>query len=107
MNSKLPTVAIQTENGPVLINASDFDPEVHEAVDGSEEPANEPASEPATEPANEPANEPVKMLVSKEGRKHFIVGEDGKKISADGIDEKGYGFEADAWAVIMALNTSN
>ena len=93
MNSKLPTVAIQTENGPVLINASDFDPEIHEAVDGSE-------------PVVEPAKEPVKMLVSKEGRKHFIVGEDGKKLSGDGIDEKGYGSEADAWSAIMAMNTS-
>ena len=88
---KIETVIIQTENGPVLINATDYDPKFHEAVDGAE-------------PVNEPANEPVKMLVSKEGRKHFIVGEDGKKISAEGIDEKGYGSEADAWAAIMALN---
>jgi len=104
MNSKLPTIAIQTENGPVLINATDYDPEVHETVDGVE-PAEETAGEPTTEPAGEPA-EPVKMLVSKEGRKHFIVGEDGKKISAEGIEEKGYGSEADAWSAIMALNTT-
>ena len=97
MNSKVPTIAIQTENGPVLINATDYDPEVHETVDGVE---------PAPEPAVEPAQEPVKMLVSKEGRKHFIVGEDGKKISAEGIEEKGYGSEADAWSAIMALNTT-
>ena len=97
MNSKLPTITIQTENGPVLINATDYDPEVHETVDGVE---------PAPEPAVEPAPEPVKMLVSKEGRKHFIVGEDGKKISAEGIEEKGYGSEADAWSAIMALNTT-
>ena len=104
MNSKVPTIAIQTENGPVLINATDYDPEVHETVDGVE-PAPEPAVEPAQETAGEPA-EPVKMLVSKEGRKHFIVGEDGKKISAEGIEEKGYGSEADAWSAIMALNTT-
>ena len=94
MNSKLPTIAIQTENGPVLINATDYDPKIHET-----------AGEPAQETAGEPA-EPVKMLVSKEGRKHFIVGEDGKKISAEGIEEKGYGSEADAWLAIMALNTT-
>ena len=47
------------------------------------------------------------MLVSKEGRKHFIVGEDGKKLSGDGIDEKGYGSEADAWSAIMAMNTTD
>ena len=46
------------------------------------------------------------MLVSKEGRKHFVVGEDGKKIEAEGIDAKGYGSEADAWAAIMTLNTA-
>jgi len=97
MNSKVPTIAIQTENGPVLINATDYDPKIHETVDGVE---------PAPEPAVEPAPEPVKMLVSKEGRKHFIVGEDGKKISAEGIEEKGYGSEADAWSAIMALNTT-
>ena len=96
MNSKVPTITIQTENGPVLINATDYDPEVHETVDGAE---------PTTETAVKPA-EPVKMLVSKEGRKHFIVGEDGKKISAEGIEEKGYGSEADAWSAIMALNTT-
>ena len=94
MNSKLPTITIQTENGPVLINATDYDPKIHET-----------AGEPAQETAGEPA-EPVKMLVSKEGRKHFIVGEDGKKISAEGIEEKGYGSEADAWLAIMALNTT-
>jgi len=94
MNSKVPTIAIQTENGPVLINATDYDPKIHET-----------AGEPAQETAGEPA-EPVKMLVSKEGRKHFIVGEDGKKISAEGIEEKGYGSEADAWLAIMALNTT-
>jgi len=102
MNSKVPTIAIQTENGPVLINATDYDPKIHETAG---EPAPEPAVEPAQETAGEPA-EPVKMLVSKEGRKHFIVGEDGKKISAEGIEEKGYGSEADAWLAIMALNTT-
>ena len=96
MNSKVPTIAIQTENGPVLINATDYDTKFHETVDGAE---------PTTETAVKPA-EPVKMLVSKEGRKHFIVGEDGKKISAEGIEEKGYGSEADAWSAIMALNTT-
>lgn len=111
MNSKLPTVTIKTENGPVIINESDYDPDQHELMDG-EEPVVEP-EEPVKEPekTKEPSEltPPVdapKMLVSKEGRKHFVVGEDGKKIEAEGIDAKGYGSEADAWAAIMALNTA-
>ncbi len=105
MNSKLPTVTIKTENGPVIINESDYDPDQHELMD-SEEPVVEP-QKPVKEPekTKQPSEAP-KMLVSKEGRKHFVVGEDGKKIEAEGIDAKGYGSEADAWAAIMALNTA-
>ena len=90
MNAKLPTVTIKTDDGPVLINKSDYDPENHELIE----------SEAPTEPTA-PAQ---KMLVNKEGRKHFVVGEDGKNIESEGIDAKGYGSEADAWAAIMALN---
>ena len=34
MNAKLPTVTIKTDDGPVLINKSDYDPENHELIEG-------------------------------------------------------------------------
>ena len=94
MSSKLPTVAIETENGPVIINECDYDPESHVLAGFA------PASDSDPTPDDAPP-----MLVSKEGRKYFVVGSDGTKVEVEGIDAKGYGSEADAWAAIMALNT--
>jgi len=37
---KIPTVKIQTENGPVIINEDDYDPKVHTLV--SAKPAAKP-----------------------------------------------------------------
>lgn len=40
MSDILPTVVIKTVNGPVVINLSDYDPKIHELVEG-----NAPAAE--------------------------------------------------------------
>ena len=92
MNAKLPTVAIETDDGTVLINEIDYNPDKHKLVKG--------------EPTPVKTDEQVKMLVVKTGRKYLIVAESGDKIEVEGIDAKGYGSEADAWAAIMALSAS-
>ena len=49
---------------------------------------------------------PTEMFVTKKSARKFIVTDrDGNPIAAVGIEENGYGTEADAWAAIMARNT--
>ncbi|RUW55604.1 hypothetical protein EOA32_00875 [Mesorhizobium sp. M1A.F.Ca.ET.072.01.1.1] len=43
------------------------------------------------------------LMVSKEGRKFFVVDPAGVKVERDGIESKGYAAEQDAWNAILAL----
>ena len=87
------TVMINTANGPVRINAEDFD-------ESSMELADAPAGDPAPDA-------PATYAVSAEGtgakRKIFVVDSTGAKVECDGIDSAGYADESSAWAAIMAL----
>lgn len=148
-------VTIETENGPVRINKSDYDPDKHtlsgaqpredgptieEFVAAGYDPKNYPpkgylsrssdeeiaaaikakeapaepqqTGENATQPTGEqqpqantaePAQQPVQRLVSQFGAKYFIVDGGGNKLTGEGIDNKGYKTEADAWAAVVAL----
>lgn len=118
MSESLPTVSIKTENGPVLINESDFDPETMELVDAVEAPVTpEPAVIPATNSIPTPVTPetvpavatPEQLLVMKSGRKFFITNTMGVKLEGDaaeqvGIDPEGYTTEAGAQAALAALN---
>ena len=87
--SRVPTMMIETENGPVVINRSAFDPEtMREHGAAPEEPK---------------APEAQQMLVTKKGKKFLVVDDKAKPIERDGIDASGYATEADAWTAIMAL----
>lgn len=95
----LDTVTIETENGPVRINASEFD-------ESTMKLAAEPAPVPvATAPAVE-----TEMLVSKEGTgaktRFFVTDKTGAKITSAGIDPEGYADEGAAWAAVMASKTA-
>jgi hypothetical protein len=46
---------------------------------------------------------PNQRLVSKEGRKFFVVDGTGTKLEIDGVDKDGYKTEGDAWNAIMQL----
>lgn len=43
------------------------------------------------------------LMVMKEGKKHIVVDPAGVKVERDGIDQKGYASEQDAWNAILAL----
>jgi hypothetical protein len=118
MSDSCPTVIIVTENGPVIINESDYDPAVHTLAEGQTAPA-APVSDPATPPAPAastpapaaseplPASEPPapaavpQRLVAKIGSKHFVVDEKGAKVEGEGIDPNGYKSAQDAWAAVL------
>ena len=99
------TVMINTANGPVRINAEDFDESSMELADA---PAGDPAPDAPDAPAGDPAPDaPATYAVSAEGtgakRKIFVVDSTGAKVECDGIDSAGYADESSAWAAIMAL----
>lgn len=112
------TMFIKNENGPVLINVEDFNPETMTVFEGdpfaqqtetaipanTTEPTEQKQPETVTEPqTGAPANsgEPaaqVQRFVAKKGRKFIVVDAAGAAI--DGFEE--FGAEADAWAAIVA-----
>lgn len=138
MNTVIPTVTIVTDNGPVRINHSDYDPAIHTlevspitgipnlGTNPDEPPlpfaASQPepvvigaptlvaaaTGEPVVPEADgsvtvEPPVAPVSYLVTKTGSKYFVVNAAGEKITGvEGIDEKGYKAEGDAWAAVAA-----
>lgn len=109
------TVLIDGPNGPVRINKADFDPDLHTeheptkaetrkqdaqavktAVQATQPPAQSPSA-PVTDPTA-----PKPMLVSAEGKKHFVVYADGAKVEDnEKIDAKGYANEGAAWEAIL------
>lgn len=111
MSEIVPTVQIETENGPVTINLSDYDPAKHTAV-GAAAPAPVQAPEPQQQPATgdasnggapAPAGDAGTMLVSKKGKNFIVVDAAGNAVLRDGIEPDGYKTEGDAWAAVMAL----
>lgn len=129
---RIPTVMIETDNGPVMINKSEYDPAIHKLMDENAtsepqppsdpaEPVNPATSEPqdgnsqpvatdAAAPVNPAAGEPDKpaailpqMLVTKRKTKFHVVGVNGDDITLEGINPAGYKTENEAWAAITAL----
>lgn len=110
------TIEIQTDNGPVLINKTDFDPAQHTAVNPGDAPLRDLGTPPAVPgsapppapnsqdtgnpnlnppnaaPPNPPA--PVETFVTKHGKKWLVA--DGQGKSAAGFNAEGYDTEAAA-----------
>ena len=125
MAQRLPTVEIETENGPVLINATDYDPDAHKLSlrSQTEQAANQgqpvepvpapvapaepvPAPVAPAEPVPAPAPAPsvaadASLMVTKKGKKHFVIGQDGQPVVAEGIDAAGYASDQAAWDAIL------
>jgi hypothetical protein len=84
-----------------------IEPPAPQAPDQGEpmiEPQQTDQGAPATAP--EAVQPPTEMFVTKKSARKFIVTDrDGNPIAAAGIEENGYGTEAEAWAAIMARNT--
>lgn len=118
---RLPTVKIATKNGPVIINAKDYDPETMKLATAGDDskkstkqkPAQEPqqpaqtpatSQEPAT-PAQTPAagDEKPVMLVTKKDKKYIVVDDKGNPVVNDKIEAEGYDSEETAWSAIMAV----
>jgi len=106
MNDTCPIVTVQTVNGPVDVNASDYKPEMgvlldpvtFEPLDGQAQMILASTDAPPAPPA------PVAMLVAKKGKKFFVVDDKANPVEIVGIEAGGYDVEAEAWSAIMALN---
>lgn len=90
MNRSCPVVVVQTENGPVRINKSDYDanPEAYKLFDDAA-----PAKSQTVETA-------PRYFIQKDGRKYFVYDLTGVKAG----DEDGYTSEAKAKEAIETLN---
>lgn len=96
-----PVVVIKTPNGPVRINESDFDPEVHELAEAAPAPLPDFPAAPVTE-ATADAADAVQLAVQKIGRKFFVVdAATNEKVVRDDLATSGYDTEQAAWAAII------
>ncbi len=91
---QVPVVVIQTENGPLRINASDYVADMGPIL-AYDPPLTVPAPAAAVEPVPAPA------AVSKQGKKWFVTDSKGNNIISDQYDAKGYTTESAAWDVIL------
>jgi len=82
MSDILKTITIFTENGPVVINESDFDSSVHVLPMDADALA---------------AVAPVQKLVAKKGKSFIIVDSDGNQL----VDTP-FATEVDAWNAIIS-----
>ncbi len=82
MSEILPTVTIETANGPVRINESDFDAETMKLY----------------EPAETPVIEPVKKFVTKKGKGFIVVDATGNQLDATVYDS-----EESAWSSTLPV----
>ncbi len=124
------TVLINSANGPVRINKSDFvegEHKLHRMNAEEKAEAARPAVTANTIPQLAPGLElppapsapnmgeggaaapqtpsPDQKLVTKEGKKFFVVDVTGTKVTGvEGIDEKGYATEKEAWDAVLATN---
>lgn len=120
---RLPTVTIVTDNGPVIINKSDFDPAIHTLHDAGEaavepapsvipsipvEPTSAPVQPPAPVTPPPPPVPPVqpddKPLVAQIGDRYFIVNVKGEKLAGKGISPTGYASNEKAWEAVTKLS---
>jgi hypothetical protein len=91
MSDILKTITILTENGPVVINESDYDSSVHVLpMDADALAAKEAADALA-------AVAPVQKLVAKKGKTFIIVDSNGNQL----VDTP-FATEADAWNAIIS-----
>ncbi len=100
MSEILPTVTIETANGPVRINESDFDAETMKLYEPAETPVTPPVVETQTTVAipETPVIEPVKKFVTKKGKGFIVVDASGNQLDATLYDT-----EESAWASTLQV----
>lgn len=130
MGDVVETVTIVTEEGPVRINRSDYDPAVHTLVDNtgasvsvasvsqvatpsasvSVATISEPSASVSAATISEPSVSQaatVNYTVKKKGRgaaaKFHVVDTDGNEVVREGIEADGYATDTEAWAAITNL----
>ncbi len=98
MSEILPTVTIETANGPVRINESDFDAETMKLYEPAETPVTPPVVETQTTVVTPPVVEPVKKFVTKKGKGFIVVDATGNQLDATVYDS-----EESAWSSTLPV----
>ncbi len=96
MSEILPTVTIETANGPVRINESDFDAETMKLYEPAETPVTPPVVE--TQTTETAQTEPVKKFVTKKGKGFIVVDATGNQLDATVYDS-----EESAWSSTLPV----
>lgn len=108
----IPTCFVLMSHGPVIVNVEDYTPDMGPLCDEKgiliegQQAALSLDPVPPVVPAGVNPSAPVAPVyfLQKSGKKHFVVGIDGKRVeNVAGIDPAGYDTEADGWAAIKAL----
>lgn len=108
MSQNLPTVTIKTENGPVVINMTDYNPDKHELIENYDPSQSirdfeelEKVHGKTTKRKTKPKT--VQPVVAKRGDKFFIVDKDDKDIVSEHVVAEGYETEELANGAIAML----
>ena len=100
-SEKTPTVVIKTENGPVTIDADQYDPENHELFEDNE-PDDTSGGLQTQDPEPPMPPVPENLFHSKVGNKHFVTDEQANVIDHPMFDADGYSSKAKFDAAIKA-----
>jgi hypothetical protein len=99
MSNRVPTVTVETKNGPVRINESDYlaAPDDYTLV----------TDDVPTSDDNAPAvtvtdDAPPSYLVKKVGKKFYVVNSAGDKVDTDKISKDGYATDKEAWDAVLS-----
>lgn len=95
MSEILPTVTIETANGPVRINESDYDAATMKTV---EPVKTEPVKTEPVKTTETAQTEPVKKFVTKKGKGFIVVDATGSQLDATVYDS-----EESAWSSTLPV----
>jgi hypothetical protein len=111
-NDECPTVHVLLPHGPVVINETDWTPDLGPLCDAGgallasaadDDKAAQQAADDA-KAAQQAADAPRQQyFVEKTGKLHFVADEKGQRVVSHHIDAAGYKTDADAWAAILAI----
>lgn len=103
LNEQLETVTVQTKQGPVRINKSEYDadPKAYKLAKAGDVAKSDDSEKPDGDDAKSEGI-PADAVVSKVGDR-FYVTSNGANVAADGLDhEAGYETDAAAWNALAS-----
>ena len=98
---RMETIIIKTDNGPVILNKDEFDPNIHQLW--SDEPSAPVTDENGDQQPSAPVTAKPLIFVSKKGARFIPVDQSGNQVENDYFQKTGYASEDAAWGAIRAF----